>query len=436
MGDDGVVGAGFLVNDQNIVTCAHVIVKAWEPLPKDMKKDLSPQVYLDFPLVEPGKNLTAHVIKCNFKQDIAILKLDAPPPKGAKSVRLVISEDMWAHKFRTFGFPLEKDDGVYASGLLRDTVGSGAVQIEDFKVPGYRVQPGFSGAPVWDEELNGIVGMVNAADTKETDKVAFIVPCALLADVCCEAGITLSVMDAARPQDFEVIIQEESFRFNKYPFLVRAHGKSQIMANMSYAEITIQNCRNTEIKKCSLEIILRKEGKDIYCEKVLSADSTNQPNPMTVSIDGTRKVGFHPACLHLASFQAFLPDHSLKVAGKISGKLIKYDEYEIFGKVICDGKLGKSTYLGKINIPADFLTKAKIPNDIQVIIDQGGFAVYAELVQGKVRAKFYGHFTDGDVKRALKALNKEYVNVDMIVEENGKERSIDKDVRPQGVLGS
>jgi len=122
--------------------------------------------------------------------------------------------------------------------------------------------------------------------------------------------------------------------------------------------------------------------------------------------------------------QAFLPDHSPVVAGKISGKLIKYDEYEIFGKVICDDNLGKSTYLGKINIPDDFLTKAKIPNDIQVIIDQGGFAVYAELVQGKVRAKFFGHNNDDDIKNALKRLKIKYLRIDDSIEDNGTLRKL------------
>ena len=223
---------------------------------------------------------------------------------------------------------------------------------------------------------------------------------------------------------FDVIIQDDSLRFNKYPYLVGSHGELSLDTNISYAEVTVQNCGKTKLAKCGLEIILRKEGKDIYCEKVVSANSTIVPNPMTVSIVGTRKVGFHPVCLHLASLQAFLPDHSPVVAGKISGKLIKYDEYEIFGKVICDDNLGKSTYLGKINIPDDFLTKAKIPNDIQVIIDQGGFAVYAELVQGKVRAKFFGHNNDDDIKNALKRLKIKYLRIDDSIEDNGTLRKL------------
>lgn len=222
---------------------------------------------------------------------------------------------------------------------------------------------------------------------------------------------------------FDVIIQKESFCFNKYPYLVGSRGRIQVMTNMSYSEVTIQNCGKTKVNDCSLEITLRKEDKDVK-SKVLSSDSTREPNPMDVSIDGEGRIGFHPVCLSLHSFEAFLPNHSLKVAGSFSGTLIPHGEYETLAKVIYDGKLGKLTSLGQIKIPDDFVNKAKIPNDIQVIIDQGGFAVYAELFQGKVRAKFFGHFTNGDVKRTLKALSEQNFQVDLTVEENGKLRKI------------
>ena len=48
--------------------------------------------------------------------------------------------------------------------------------IEDVKETGYRVQPGFSGGPVWDEQLDGVVGMVVAADDDSTIKTAYIIP--------------------------------------------------------------------------------------------------------------------------------------------------------------------------------------------------------------------------------------------------------------------
>ena len=54
------------------------------------------------------------------------------------------------------GFPLL---GCCANELANDWV-----QIEDVKQPGYRVEEGFSGAPVWDEKLQGVAGMAVAAE--------------------------------------------------------------------------------------------------------------------------------------------------------------------------------------------------------------------------------------------------------------------------------
>jgi WD40 repeat protein len=49
------------------------------------------------------------------------------------------------------------------------------------KETGYRLEEGFSGAPVWDERLEGVAGMAVAAEKKRTEaKAAFIIPTSLL----------------------------------------------------------------------------------------------------------------------------------------------------------------------------------------------------------------------------------------------------------------
>lgn len=228
---------------------------------------------------------------------------------------------------------------------------------------------------------------------------------------------------------FDVVIQEKSLRFNKYPyFIVYPDKREQKMPNTAYAEITIENRGKKKVNECEVEITLKKKGVEIYRSKVLSSDSTKEPNPITISIDAKGTKGFHPLCLNLNSFVAFLPNHPLGV-GVFSGTLVSHGEYEIFGRVMYDGKFGKLSSLGKINIPNDFVNKAKIPNDIQVTIDQGGFAVYAEFYQGRIRAKFYGHNNEGDVRRTLKHLEKDNLQIDNMIEDNGKLRN-----RPSGVF--
>jgi len=177
--DGRTVGAGFLVAEGQVLTCAHVVAAALG-LPEDTPETPQAEVYLDFPLVAPGRSLTARVMHWQPDSDVAGLELDGDPPTGTRPVRLVTAKDLWAHAFRAFGFPSGYDDGVWASGVLRGRQAAGWVQIEDVKEPGYWVQPGFSGTAVWDEQLNGVVGMAVAADTDRGIKAAFMIPASLL----------------------------------------------------------------------------------------------------------------------------------------------------------------------------------------------------------------------------------------------------------------
>lgn len=173
-----VIGASFLVDDVRALTCAHVIQGA---LGISGTVDLTSQltVKIDFPLLPQQKTCYARVSFLDLDTDIAGLELTSDPPVGAQPVRLVISEgDLWDHNFRAFGFSMS--GGVWASGALRGKNADGWIQIEDIKNTGYSIQPGFSGAPVWDEELNAVVGMIVAADKNINVKAAFCIPCELL----------------------------------------------------------------------------------------------------------------------------------------------------------------------------------------------------------------------------------------------------------------
>ena len=44
------------------------------------------------------------------------------------------------------------------------------------KEAGYRVEPGFSGAAIWDEVLDGVAGMAVAAESQPGARAAFIIP--------------------------------------------------------------------------------------------------------------------------------------------------------------------------------------------------------------------------------------------------------------------
>jgi tetratricopeptide (TPR) repeat protein len=182
------VGTGFLATDRHVLTCAHVVTgalglagDAQVENPGFFRKNRV-RVRLDFPLLAAESALTARVSHWQPDIDVAMLELTSDSPAKSKPVRLVTADDLWGHSFRAFGFPVGYEQGVWASGVLRGRQADGWLQIEDTKETGYLIAPGFSGGPVWDDVLGGVVGMIVAADTDEKVKAAFLIPADILAE--------------------------------------------------------------------------------------------------------------------------------------------------------------------------------------------------------------------------------------------------------------
>ncbi|QUI29860.1 hypothetical protein H9W91_02530 [Streptomyces alfalfae] len=199
--DGEVVGAGFLVSDDVVCTCAHVVVRALG-LPGTGAEGLPDgTVDIDFPLLPGRPRVRAAVVSWRTRgADAALLRLRAPV-EGARPAPLVDGTGVWGHTFRTMGFPAGAGHGVWAYGTLRGEQGSGWVQM-DADEPGPRVTEGFSGAPVWDHTQNGVVGMTVAAHLNE--RTAYLLPSAELVDEtvlepCCPfQGLAAFTEDGAR----------------------------------------------------------------------------------------------------------------------------------------------------------------------------------------------------------------------------------------------
>jgi Novel STAND NTPase 1/TIR domain/Trypsin-like peptidase domain len=183
--DGHVVGAGFLVGERHILTCAHVVAGALG-VADDTPEKPQAQVALDVPRVAPGKLLSARVVlwrppRADGGDDIAGLELLDDPPQGAQAAPLAQVENLWEHSFRAFGFPRGQDSGVWATGRLLGPQLTDWVQIEDVKETGFAVGQGFSGTPVWDPQVEAVVGMVVAAEKRMNLKTAFAIPVNVLA---------------------------------------------------------------------------------------------------------------------------------------------------------------------------------------------------------------------------------------------------------------
>ncbi|MGY5051437.1 nSTAND1 domain-containing NTPase [Streptomyces sp. 900105755] len=180
-----VAGAGFVVGDGLVCTCAHVVAHA---LGIEVQEVNSPDktVRVDFPLLGEAGVVEARVhhwepVRSDDGGDIALLKLVEPVP-GALPAPLVAGGDVWNHAFRVLGFPRDRDHGIWVQGSLRGTQGLGWLQMDT--VPGAaRIERGFSGSPVWDDDLNGVVGMTVAADGPARPGTAYLIPASALGEV-------------------------------------------------------------------------------------------------------------------------------------------------------------------------------------------------------------------------------------------------------------
>lgn len=205
-----VVGAGFLVSQQYILTCAHVIAGALD-VDRCSAKAPKDEIVLDFPRVAHTKRLRARVVfwrpvdllEEEEEEDIAGLELIDLVPDEAKPQGLVLGHNSSEHEFEAFGFPKGEHNGVWASGILRRRTANGRIQIEDTKQSGYRLEQGFSGTPVWDRKIQGIVGIAVSADQERPEaKVAFIIP----------TDILTKAWDKLIPQDFHPYRGLEAFQ--------------------------------------------------------------------------------------------------------------------------------------------------------------------------------------------------------------------------------
>ena len=208
-----VIGAGFLISNQYLLTCAHVVTAALGLPPETVSKP-SQRIQFDFPFINREEKLNAEVdfwLPYQSYQsdpqkigDIAGLKLhNKVIPDKVQPICLKTSYKS-NHTFRIFGFPNQRTDGVWAYGTLKDTLPNGWGQMEG-QEKGYRVEGGFSGAPIWDDEEKAVVGMAVAEDTNEQRRVAFFLPSQALFSAWTElSSLQLKVVNA-KVRDFNIL---------------------------------------------------------------------------------------------------------------------------------------------------------------------------------------------------------------------------------------
>jgi len=190
--DQQVVGVGFLVDaaKKTILTCAHVINAAIGKIDnQDKPRSL---IGIDFPFFAAGQRLDARVIAffpktTNASDDLAVLEILDALSVQAKTVRLIVSESFSGDEFGVYGFPQGFDDsGQFVEGKLQERLANKRIQALGTTNLGYFVEGGFSGSPVFDKQLDAVVGMMMQVDIATDKRVAFISPIDVLAEAYSE----------------------------------------------------------------------------------------------------------------------------------------------------------------------------------------------------------------------------------------------------------
>lgn len=184
-----VVGAGFPISERYLLTCAHVVSSALYPyMARETSEAPTQSIDIDFPRIAPRQKLKAKVVfwkpvrsvtdsPSERGEDLAVLELESELPQQVRPVIApVVGKDLWNHSFRVFGFPAQHENGVWATGILKGEELHGWIQIVDDQITGYRIKPGFSGAPIWDTNLACVVGIIVATETESEVKAAFMIP--------------------------------------------------------------------------------------------------------------------------------------------------------------------------------------------------------------------------------------------------------------------
>lgn len=190
------VGIGFLADSQHIITCAHVVTAALG-LPNGAPQPSQP-VMADFPLVDAHlrkQRLMGQVVawrayrdQPGYSGDIACLQLDGGSPAGTQAIPIKVKASLWKQTFRAFGVPSGFSQGVWTEGEILGRQSNGYFQVETTRSAGYIIQPGFSGGPVWSEQMQAVVAMLALAETSPNIRAAFAIPARILIEVMHEVA--------------------------------------------------------------------------------------------------------------------------------------------------------------------------------------------------------------------------------------------------------
>jgi hypothetical protein len=179
------IGSGLILDRQRVITCAHVVAQATSG-----KTDLDPREDIKIKLRcipwPSGDPLRGKLLPGAWRskksapgdrgvRDLAVIELTAPLEGWSDYCAIYPGSHVPRHEMTLFAFPKAQPDGIRSDIVIKGEVADGWRQIDATASAQYRVQGGFSGAPLFDPETNYAIGLVAEADPGE-GRTGFLIP--------------------------------------------------------------------------------------------------------------------------------------------------------------------------------------------------------------------------------------------------------------------
>ena len=180
-------GVGFVVSEEGLIaTCSHVV----QDENSQRRGDSLPE-YVDVVFYATGERRRAWVEpewwRPSTAQDVAVLRMEGPLPEEVTPLPLGSSFGGTARIFHAFGFP----DAAPTEGLAARGEIIGKTTYQGYPVLQLRsseITAGFSGAPVWDDDLGIVIGMITSITKPDRyvrlAETAYVTPVETLREAC------------------------------------------------------------------------------------------------------------------------------------------------------------------------------------------------------------------------------------------------------------
>jgi hypothetical protein len=234
-----IIGTGFVVGENLILTCAHVVETATSTI-IDPTTDLNVQVTVRFAI--DGSEAIAQVDARNsspgYEKDVALLRVDTLP-QGAEPLPLAPTAGSAGHDFYAYGYATVINvQGIGARGKIVDIVDSDRLVQLTSQEPDH----GMSGGPVLDEQRRVVIGMITKGkgllekdQNLRNTQTTFATSTQVIFEVCHDLEIADSWGDVENYHlydiDFIKLMEVDSVKLRKAMYKVYSRSEFERLLN-------------------------------------------------------------------------------------------------------------------------------------------------------------------------------------------------------------